>query len=90
MALTKKIIMNRSFKGEYQHCEIETVTVILEDGKELSKSSHRETCICGDDVRATALGIDMLTNVVWTQQIRDDWDAYIEALRLTELERVNV
>lgn len=78
MALTKHIILEKNFVGEFQHCELNTITIIKEDGIELSRSSHRGVCMCGDDDKALALGIKPLTDIVWTQPIRDSYMAFIE------------
>ncbi len=74
MAIVKETEVNKTFKGKFQHCEIETVTIVKEDGVEIGRSSHYETCMCGDDTKATALGIKDTTDTIWTQQMKDDWD----------------
>ncbi len=86
MALTKKTIVNKSFKGEFQHCEIETVTIVLEDGVEIGRSSHRETCMCGDDIKAVALGIKDTTDTVWTEKMKVAYTAYIVSLDIASLD----
>lgn len=73
MALTKSVITEKNFVGEFQHCEVKTITIIEEDGVEISRSNHMQVCVCGNDVKAEVLGIKALTDIVWTKNIRDSY-----------------
>lgn len=80
MSLEKKVFTEKHFKGEFQHVEVNVVTCIMENGVEISRNNHRSTCLCGDDAKATELGIKSQTDVVWTTEVRDKYQLVMDDL----------
>ena len=69
----------------YKHVQVRTDTVIKEDGKELSRSYHRNTLSCGTidegnsnafvdtDISGQDAQVQQVCGVYWTQAIKDAW-----------------
>ena len=48
-------------------------TVVLEDGVEISRTSHRTTLVPGDDVSGQLQRVQDIANLLWTAQVVADW-----------------
>ena len=88
MAITKEIIVGKiEVVGPYKVVQVRTDTVIKEDGRELSRSFNRKALMCGQlsmDDNTTFVDTDIsgedsevqgICNSVWTQAIKDAWEA---------------
>jgi len=90
MALTKTVEIGQvEVVGEFKAVQVRTDTVIIENGKELSRSYHRHVLHPGalddsDNLVATDISgedssVQGICNAVWTQAIKDDWKAKLIA-----------
>ena len=65
--------------GKFKHVQVREATVILKDGKELTRSFKRYVLQPDDDITKQPTEIQTICNVVWTQEIKDAWKAYQES-----------
>ena len=92
MAITKEIIVGKiEVVGPYKVVQVRTDTVIKEDGRELSRSFHRKALMCGQlsmddnttfvdtDISGEDAEVQAICNQVWTQAIKDAWEAQMIA-----------
>lgn len=66
--------------GDYKCLQVREAVIIEENGVELSRSFHRYSLIPNDDVSSQPQEIKDIANVVWTEQIKND---YINSLETT-------
>ena len=79
MSLEKKRIQDKiEIVGEFKHIQIRYSDQIIEDGKVISSSYHRDTVSCGDDVRATEHNVKALADIYWTDEIKAAYQASLE------------
>jgi hypothetical protein len=90
MAITKTTETGQTeIVGQYKHIQVRTDTIIKEDGKELSRTYHRTTHMCGliddedkwhdTDLSGESSEIQSIANIVWTQSVKDAWKAKLIA-----------
>jgi hypothetical protein len=90
MAITKTTETGQTeIVGQYKHIQVRTDTIIKEDGKELSRTYHRTTHMCGliddgdkwhdTDLSEESSEIQSIANIVWTQSVKDAWKAKLIA-----------
>lgn len=78
MAITKQTTIEEiQVAGEYKQIFVLEVTKILEDGVEISKSNHRTSYLPSEDVSSLDSQIVGIANVVWTQDVKDAWQAQL-------------
>ena len=76
MAITKETITAKTaVVGEYKIIQVAYDTVIKEDGKEISRSRHRNSFTPNQDISGEDAEIQSISNVVWTQAVKDAWTA---------------
>ena len=76
MAITKETIIARiEIVGEYKIIQVAYDTIIKEDGTEISRSRHRNSFTPDRDVSGEDSEIVDIANLVWTQAIKDSWQA---------------
>ena len=76
MAITKETITAKTeVVGEYKIIQVAYDTVIKEDGKEISRSRHRNSFTPNQDISGEDAEIQSISNVVWTQAVKDAWAA---------------
>ena len=76
MAITKETITAKTeVVGEYKIIQVAYDTVIKEDGKEISRSRHRNSFTPNQDISGEDAEIQSISNVVWTQAVMDAWTA---------------
>jgi len=82
MAITKEIIVDKfEVVGDFKHIQVREVTVIKEDGVEISRSNHRKVLECGSldndknfvdtDVSSEDASVKATADAIWTQAIKD-------------------
>ncbi len=78
MAITKEV-SNETIEvsGQYKVIGVKKVTTIKEDGEVISKSTHRTTHSPNTDVSSLDADVAAIANVVWTQEIKDAYQAYV-------------
>ena len=81
MSITKQTTIEEiQVAGEYKQIFVLEVTRILEDGVEISKSNHRTSYLPSEDVSLLDPQIVNIANVVWTQDVKDAWQAQLAAV----------
>jgi uncharacterized protein related to proFAR isomerase len=86
MAITKEV-SNEAIEvsGQYKIIGVKKVTTISEDGGVISKSNHRTTYSPNTDVSTLDTDVAEIANVVWTQAVKDDYQAYLDAIPAAEI-----
>ena len=80
MAITKEAIIEKiEVVGEYKAVQVATDTVIKEDGTEISRSRHRHVLHPHQDISGEDAEIQSISNVVWTQAVKDSWQAKLDS-----------
>ena len=70
MALTKERVQSKiEIVKEFKHIQIRFSDNILEDGKIISQSYHRDMILCGDYDKADEAGVRHIADAVWTPEI---------------------
>jgi hypothetical protein len=65
--------------ADYQHIHVKTVTVITEDGVELSRTNHRHVVHPDSDVSAEADDVKNLANSIYTNEIKAAYSTYAQS-----------
>ena len=77
MAITKTTeVAKIEVVGEYKAVQVRTDTVIKEDGKELSRSSHRHVKHPDEDISGEDAEVQAVANAVWTDSVKAAWKTY--------------
>ena len=69
MALEKQTVTGSTEIAENGSINVRTDTVIVDDGKELSRSYHRKVLAPGDDVSGEDAKVQAVAGVVWTDEV---------------------
>ena len=86
MAITKTLLDDKiEIVTEFKHLQIRQVTIIKEDGTELSRSFHRRVLHCGNidasdnfvdtDISSETVEVKAIAAAVWSQSVKDAWKA---------------
>ena len=79
MAITKEtIIAKTEVVGEYKIIQVAYDTVIKEDGKEISRSRHRNSFTPDKDISGEDAEIQSISNVVWTDAVKTAWQTKMD------------
>ena len=93
MALTKEVKYDKiEVVGDYKAVQCREVTIVSEDGVEISRSFHRHVlhpsgCVRNADKSYTHTDTDIsgepqetqdICNVVWTDDVKTAWITYLE------------
>jgi hypothetical protein len=77
MAITKETQIGKiEVVGQYKSVQVRTDTVVMEDGEELSRKYHRHALMPDADISAEHSEVQGICNVVWTQEVKDAYDAF--------------
>jgi hypothetical protein len=77
MAITKETQIGKiEVVGQYKSVQVRTDTVVMEDGTELSRKYHRHSLMPDADISAEHAEVQAICNVVWTQAIKDAYEAF--------------
>ena len=80
MALTESIEYDKiEIVGEYKHVQVRKATIIKKDGVELTRTFHRHVLTPDRDITAEPTEVQSICNLVWTQEVKDAWKAYLES-----------
>ena len=80
MALIKKTEVDKiEVVGTFKHVQVRTVTIVEEDGVEISRSFHRHVVVPGDDVANEEQTVKDICGVVHTQELVNAYTAHLEA-----------
>jgi hypothetical protein len=79
MAITKTTEIGKiEVVGEYKAVQVRTDTVIKEDGKEISRSTHRHVKHPDEDISSEDAEVQAVANVVWTDSVKAAWKTFQE------------
>ena len=79
MAITKETIIGQTeIVGEYKIIQIAYDTIIKEDGKEISRSRHRNSFTPDKDVSSEEKEIKDLANLYWTDELKASWQTKLD------------
>ena len=77
MAIEKTIEQDKiEVVGQYRAVQIREATVIIEDGKELTRSFHRYVLHPDSDISGETAEIQSIANTVWTDDVKTAWTAF--------------
>ena len=74
MALEKKKTYDYEVRGEYKCIQERCKTSIMEDGKEISFSYHRNSFMPDADVSGESDELKALANALWTDEIKKAYE----------------
>ena len=81
MALSESIEYDKiEIVGQYKAVQIRKASVIKKDGTELTRSFERYVLHPDSDISAEPTEVQTICNVVWTQEVKDAWKAYLKSL----------
>lgn len=62
--------------GDFKHIQVRECIEIVDDTTNEVKAQnyHRTVVMCGDDAKAAEFGVDNITAVLWTPEIREAWE----------------
>ena len=79
MSLSKQKIQDKiEIVSEFKHIQIRYSDQIIEDGKVISSSYHRDMVTCGDDAKAIEHNVKALADIYWTDEIKTAYQASLE------------
>ena len=79
MAITKTTEIGKiEVVGEYKAIQVRTDTVIKEDGKEISRSTHRHVKHPDEDISSEDAEVQAVANAVWTDSVKAAWKTFQE------------
>ena len=74
MAIEKRIEHDKiEVVGEYKAVQVREATVIIEDGKTLTRSFHRYVLQPDDDISGQTAEIQAICNAAWTDEVKAAW-----------------
>ena len=80
MALTKEVKYDKvEIVGDYKHVQCREVTIISEDGVQLSRSFHRHVLSPDSDISEEPQETQDICNAVWTDEVKAAWAEHQEA-----------
>ena len=80
MTITKETtIAKTEIVGEYKIIQVAYDTIIKEDGVEISRSRSRNSFTPDRDVSSEDAEIKDVANLVWTDAVKDAWQAKLDA-----------
>ena len=69
--ITKEIIEDKiEIVGDFKNIQVRTATVIKEDDIELSRSFHRHSLTCLDDISNESAEVQAICNALWTDELK--------------------
>ena len=74
MALSKEIKYDYEVRGEYKCIQQRKRTAIMEDGKELPFSYHRDSFMPDADISAESDELKALAGALWTDEIKKAYE----------------
>ena len=88
MAITKEVKYDKiEVVGDYKAIQCRQVTIIKEDGVEISSTFHRHVLHPDSDISGEPAETQAICNAVWTDEVKASWTTFQaeqEALRNAE------
>ena len=91
MSLTKEFEYDCEVRGPYKAVQVRVATIIKDGSDEISRTYHRHVLQCrtksgdtwGDtDISGEDASVQAVCNAVWTQSIKDAYEAAMDAQEL--------
>ena len=91
MSLTKEFEYDCEVRGPYKAVQVRVATIVKDDGDEISRTYHRHVLQCrtksgdtwGDtDISGEDATVRAICQAVWTQSIKDAFEAAMDAQEL--------
>jgi len=80
MSLSKKRVQDKiEIVGEFKTIQVRYSDQIIEDGKVISSSYHRESITPDNEAKAIEHNVKALTDIYWTDEIKE---AYTKSLEI--------
>jgi len=80
MSLSKKRIQDQiEIVGEFKIIQIRYSDQIIEDGKVISSSYHRESILPDEEAKAIEHNVKALADIYWTDEIKEAYKKSLEA-----------
>jgi len=77
MAITKEVQYDKTeIVGDYKAVQCRKVTIIKEDGVEISRSFHRHVLHPDSDISGEPQETQDVCNAVWTDEVKAAWTAF--------------
>ena len=81
MSLSKKRIQDKiEIVGEFKTIQVRYSNQIIEDGKVLSSSYHRESISLGEEAKAIEHNVKALADIYWTADVKKAYKDYKDKL----------
>ena len=79
MAITKETIQDKlEIVGDFRHIQVRTVTVIKEDGVEISRSYHRHVVAPNDDSTNESADVKAMVAQFHTDEIKKAYAEHVK------------
>ena len=79
MSLSKQRIQDKiEIVGEYKSIQIRYSDQIIEDGKVISSSYHRESISPDEEAKAVEHNVKAIADIYWTDEIKEAYQASLE------------
>ena len=79
MSLSKQRIQDKiEIVSEFKHIQIRYSDQIIEDGKVISISYHRESISPNEDAKAIEHNVKALADIYWTDEIKKAYKDFLE------------
>jgi len=79
MSLKKQRIQDQiEIVTEYKHIQVRYSNQIIENGKVISSSYHREMVSCGEEARAIEHNVKGIADLYWTDEIKAAYKASLD------------
>jgi hypothetical protein len=76
MSLTKKRIQDQiEIVGEYKIIQVRYSDQIIEDGKVISSSYHRESITPDNESKAIEHDVKAIADIYWTNEVKEAYEA---------------
>tara|TARA_R100000541_G_scaffold24815_1_gene34477 strand:+ start:559 stop:810 length:252 start_codon:yes stop_codon:yes gene_type:complete len=77
MALTKETQIGKiEVVGKYKSVQVRTDTVVMEDGKELSRQYHRHALMPDAVITDENAEVQAVCNAVWTDEVKAAYETF--------------
>jgi hypothetical protein len=80
--ITKEIVVGSIEILEDSVMQVREDIVVIEDGKELSRTYNRYVVVPGEDVSQRPTKVQDIANFLWTSDVIEAWKIKEESLRL--------
>lgn len=81
MSLIEKQIIDRIEILENNSIQIRTANIIEKDGNEIAKTYHRKVLLPNDDVSNENIKVQSIANLLWTEQVINEFKLSITSLK---------